>query len=64
MVFMLEIKITVGSSAMGLTEEEHNGLSEDDKKAARERTAEKFFAAGADMVFDTIENFAEYLLNG
>lgn len=58
------VGITVGSSAMGLTEEEYNGLSEDEKKAARERTAEKFFAVGADMVFDTMVDFAEYLLNG
>ena len=56
------VGITVGSSVMGLTEEEYNALSEDEKKAAREQTAEKFIAAGADMVFDTMEAFADYLL--
>ena len=56
------VRITVGSSAMGLTEEEYNGLSEDENKAARQRTAEKFIAPGADMVFDTMKDFADYLL--
>ena len=56
------VGITVGSSVMGLTEEEYNALSEDEKKAAREQTAEKFITAGADMVFDTMEAFADYLL--
>lgn len=56
------VGITVGSSAMGLTEEEYQSLGEEEKKEACKKTAEKFYQAGADLVFDTMEDFAAYIL--
>lgn len=54
--------IVVGSSEMGLTLEEYEALSPEERAEKCDETAEKFLDAGADKVFYTIEDLTEYLL--
>ena len=54
--------IVVGSSEMGLTEEEYKALSPKEKEEKCREVADIFKDAGADMVFDTIEDLGEFLL--
>ena len=53
--------VAVGSSEMGLTLEEYQALSPEEKEEKCRETAEKFKAAGADYVFDTLEDLVEAL---
>ena len=54
--------IVVGSSEMGLSLEEYEALSKEEKDRKCDEVAQKFIEAGADKVFYTIEDLAEYLL--
>lgn len=54
--------IVVGSSEMGLTLEEYEALSSEEKERRCDEVAQKFFDAGADKVFYTIEDLGNYLL--
>lgn len=47
--------IVVGSSEMGLTQEEFKALSEEEKEERCRQTEEKFLEAGADRVYRTLE---------
>ena len=42
--------VTEGSSVMGLSEEEFNALSQEEKDEANKKTATVFFHCGADYV--------------
>ena len=53
--------VAVGSSEMGLTLEEYQVLSPEEKEEKCRETAEKFKDAGADYVFDTLEDLVEAL---
>lgn len=54
--------IVVGSSEMGLTEEEYRILSTEEQKKKCEEVTERFLAAGADKVFYTIEDLGTFLI--
>ena len=54
--------IVVGSSEMGLTQEEYEALSPEEKEEKCREVSEKFLEAGADKVFYTIEDLGEFLL--
>ena len=54
--------IVVGSSEMGLSLEEYEALSKEEKDQKCDEVAQKFIDAGADKVFYTIEDLAAYLL--
>ena len=54
--------IVVGSSEMGLSLDEYEALSEEEKNRKCDEAAQRFLDAGADNVFDTMEDMAEYLL--
>lgn len=54
--------IVVGSSEMGLTLEEYEALSEEEKETRCREVADRFLDAGADKVFYTIEDLGEFLL--
>ena len=54
--------IVVGSSEMGLSQEEYEALSKEEKDQKCDEVAQKFIEAGADKVFYTIEDLAAYLL--
>ncbi len=51
--------IVVGSSVMGLTRAEYEALSEEEKKAAEERTAEVYKKAGADYILHDIRDLLD-----
>ena len=53
--------VVVGSSEMGLTEAEYEALSEEEKETRCRKVAEKFLEAGADKVFNTLQDLVEYL---
>ena len=50
-----------GSSEMGLSREEFEALSPEEKEEKCRRTEEKFLAAGADRVYRTLKELAESL---
>ena len=52
----------VGSSEMGLSQEEYEALSSEEKEEKCREVSEKFLDAGADKVFYTIEDLGEFLL--
>ncbi|HJH49796.1 MAG: phosphonoacetaldehyde hydrolase [Merdimonas faecis] len=54
--------VIVGSSEMGLTEEEYEALSPEEKEAKCKETEEKFRKAGADIVFRTLEELKVALI--
>ena len=54
--------IVVGSSEMGLTLEEYEALTQEEKSRRCDEVAQKFLDAGADKVFYTMEDLTEYLL--
>ena len=58
---MLSFGVVVGSSEMGLAEEEYESLSEESKIKACAAVSEKFMASGADGVFKSLDDFADYL---
>ena len=47
---------------MGLTQEEYEALSPEEKEEKCREVSEKFLEAGADKVFYTIEDLGEFLL--
>lgn len=53
--------VVVGSSEMGLTQAEYEALSESEKETRCKEVAEKFLNAGADKVFNTLDDLVEYL---
>ena len=53
--------VVIGSSEMGLSEEEYQALSPEEQEAKCKETEEKFYAAGADLVFRTLQDLAEAL---
>ena len=55
--------VIVGSSEMGLTREEYEALSETEKEEKCREVAEKFKEAGADKVFGTLGDLADYLIS-
>lgn len=55
------VGIIEGSSEMGLLIEEYEALSEDEKNKERRRVSDRFLEAGADKVFNTIEDLVEFL---
>lgn len=54
--------IVIGSSEMGLTQEEYEALGEEEQEARCREVAERFLDAGADKVFYTIEDMGQFLL--
>ena len=54
--------IVEGSSEMGLTLEEYEALSPEERAEKCDETAQKFLDAGADKVFYTIKDLTDYLL--
>ena len=54
--------VIVGSSEMGLTEEEYEAPSPEEKEAKCKETEEKFRKAGADIVFRTLEELKMALI--
>ena len=54
--------IVVGSSEMGLTLEEYEALTQDEREKKCAEVADRFIEAGADKVFYTIEDLGEFLL--
>ena len=58
---VLSAGIVVGSSEMGLTQEEYEALSDNEKENRCQEVAGKFLAAGADKVFRTIEELTDFV---
>ena len=58
---MLSAGIVTGSSEMGLSLEEFEALSPEEREEQCRRTEEKFLAAGADRVYRTLNELAESL---
>ena len=54
--------IVVGSSEMGLTQQEYAALSPEEKEVKCKEVTDRFLEAGADKVFYTIEDLGEFLL--
>ena len=59
---VLSAGVVVGSSELGLTKEEYEGLSEEEKVKKYEVVAEKFRQAGADYVFADLKEAVGFLL--
>ena len=59
---VISIGVIEGSSEMGLSQEEYEALSEEEKKAAVESVKEKFFAAGADDVIQDMGELVDLIL--
>ena len=59
---VLSAGVVVGSSEMGLTQEEYAALSKDAQAAKCAQVAQKFKEAGADIVFNTLEDLLDYLI--
>ena len=58
---VLSAGIVTGSSEMGLSLEEFEALSPEEREEQCRRTEEKFLAAGADRVYRTLNELAESL---
>ncbi len=60
------IGILTGSSLLGLTKEQYESMSEKELKARKEKAADRYFKAGADLVIDSIRDLPEAIdtLNG
>lgn len=54
--------IVVGSSEMGLLKEEYDALSEKERREKCEEVTKRFKEAGADLVFATLHEMADYVL--
>lgn len=54
--------IVIGSSEMGLTEEEYNALAPEEQKKRCSEVSDRFLAAGADKIFYTMEDLGAFLL--
>ena len=55
------VGVLVGSSELGLTQEEFEALDFQTKQGKCRETAKRFLDAGADKVVYTLEELAEYL---
>lgn len=53
--------VVIGSSEMGLTQEEYESLTPEEQEKICRETAEKFKEAGADQVFNTLNDVADYI---
>ena len=51
---ILSVGVTEGSSVMGLSEEEFNALSQEEKDEANKKVATVFFYCGADYVINNL----------
>lgn len=51
---ILSVGVTEGSSVMGLSEEEFNTLSQEEKDEANKKAATVFFHCGADYVINNL----------
>lgn len=58
------VGIVIGSSEMGLSEEEYQALSKEEQEKKCKETAEKFKNAGADQVFLTLIDLVEFIIGG
>ena len=56
------VGIILGSNEMGLTLEEYEALTQDEREKKCAEVADRFIEAGADKVFYTIEDLGEFLL--
>lgn len=56
---MVSVGIIEGSSVLGLTQAEYEGLSKEEKEAANKKAAETYFAVGADYVVQDIRGVLE-----
>lgn len=54
--------VVVGSSELGLSQSEYEALSAAERETRCRKTADRFTEAGADKVFYTLEDMAEYLI--
>ena len=61
---VLSAGIIVGSSEMGLTQEEFETLSAEEREKKCLQTEAKFLAAGADKVYRTLEELEKSLQTG
>lgn len=57
------VGVIIGSSELGLTQEEFESLSEEEQKEKCRVVTERFLDAGADKVFGTLNDMVEYILN-
>lgn len=55
------IGVLEGSSEMGLTEEEYQALSQEERQAEKDRVAKIYLEAGADCVIEDIRGILDYL---
>lgn len=58
---VLSLGVIEGSSVMGYTQEEYEGLSEAEKKAAADKVRQTFLDAGADGVLQTLSELPAWL---
>ncbi len=58
---IITVGIIEGSSAMGLTEEEYNALSENEKKAEKSRVIDIYKSAGADYIIDNMSDLCNLI---
>lgn len=61
---VFSVGIVIGSSVMGLSEEEYGALSKEEQEKICKETAEKFKKAGADQVFLTLTELVEFMIGG
>lgn len=54
--------VVVGSSELGLSMSEYDALSAEEREVRCKKAADRFTEAGADKVFYTLEDMAEYLI--
>ncbi len=59
---VLSVGVIEGSSEMGLSQEEYEALSEEEKNAAAEKVKDSFMAAGADYVIRSMEELPDLVL--
>ena len=60
---VFSVGVIEGSSEMGMSQEEYEALSAEEKEAAVKRVKESFLAAGADDVIRTMEELPELVLS-
>lgn len=59
---VLSVGVIEGSSEIGLSQEEYEALSEEEKNAAAEKVKDSFMAAGADYVIRSMEELPDLVL--
>ena len=58
---ILSVGVTEGSSVMGLSEEEFNALSQEEKYEANKKAATVFFHCGADYVINNLSELPDLI---